>query len=125
MTQLPGIAGEIEAAIGLDATVTLLRARGGTEIEVPVRAKGSLLVKLIGLEAAETLIETMGPGRLTLPCASLRGARAREAKAMQMLRDGASNSEVALACDMHVRTAGRLRKKLDAEKQSRQGRLDL
>lgn len=125
MTQLPGIAGEIEEAIGLAATAALLKARGGTDINVPVRAKGSLLAELIGVADAQKLIDTMGPGRLTLPCGHFRGAKAREAEAIEMLRNGASNSEVALTCGMHQRTVTRLRRKLDAEKASRQGALDL
>jgi len=43
MTTLPGVAGQIETVIGLELTVLLLRRRGGTQITIPVRPKGSIL----------------------------------------------------------------------------------
>lgn len=111
MTHLPGIAGMIEAVIGLERTTVLLRARGGTEFEIPVSAKGSLLASIIGEEAAEKLIDTFGHGRLTLPCSHMRGAHAeRLAKrrhAERLLREGKTEMEVALAADLHIRTVRR------------------
>lgn len=120
MTQLPGIAGEIEAAIGLDLTVRLLKRRGGTEITIPVRARGSMLADIVGLHAAERLVATIGPGKVMLPCGSMRGARARRAEAMRMLRAGASIREVALACDLHSRSVSNYRAEIEAEAGRRQ-----
>lgn len=125
MTQLPGIAGEIEAIIGLDLTIRLLKRRGGTQIAVPVRAKGSRLAEIVGLHAAERMILALGPGKLTLPCASMRGAKARRAEAIAMLRAGASLSQVALACDLHTRTVSNYRAQIDAESGDRQLNLPL
>lgn len=51
MTTLPGIAGQIEQAIGLDLAVRLLRRRGGTQVTIPVRPAGSYLAEVIGIEA--------------------------------------------------------------------------
>lgn len=123
MSQLPGIAGRIEEEIGLDLAVILLKRRGGTQLSIPVRPRGSMLAEIIGLPAAEKLFAALGPGKITLPCGHLRGARARRADAMRMLRDGASLQEVALACDMHTRTVSQYRAKLEAEAGKRQ--LDL
>lgn len=123
MTQLPGIAGQIEEAIGLDLTARLLKKRGGTEVTIPVRARGSMLADLVGLHAAEKVIEAIGPGKVTLPCAYMRGAKGRRAEAIRMLRAGASLREVALACDMHTRTVSNYRAELDAEAGAAQMRL--
>jgi hypothetical protein len=125
MTQLPGIAGEIEAIIGLDLTVRLLKRRGGTQIAIPVRAKGSKLSEIIGLHATERLSLAFGPGKLTLPCGSMRGARARRAEAIAMLRRGASLAQVALACDLHTRTVSNYRAQIEAEGHGKQLKLPL
>lgn len=121
MTQLPGLAGEIEAAIGLEATAQLLRARGGTAVEIPTRARGSALATLIGVEACAALIDALGPGRVMLPCAGFRGRdaaqRDRKAKAVAMLRAGHSAREVALACDLAQRTVHKYREDLDDDAQ--------
>lgn len=129
MTQFPGIAGEIEDLIGLDLTVTLLRARGGTQIALPQRVPGSHLEQLIGLEAAEALVEYFGAGRLALPMGSMRGVARynaeRRAQAERMLRAGESAMSVALACDLTVRTVHRYRAEMEAEACARQGKLDI
>jgi len=117
MTQLAGLAGEIEDAIGLEQAVTLLRRRGGTEVSVPVRPKGSALAEIIGEEATEKLVSALGPGRLQLPMAGLRGAEQlrleRRERAMRMLRDGASLAKVALACELSQRTVSKYRAEID------------
>lgn len=112
---LPGIAGEIEALIGLELTRRLLRRRGGCQIVIPVRAHGSLLAEIIGEEAAGELIRGMGVGRITLPCGDQRGPKARRAEAKAMLRAGASIQQVALACDLHTRTVSKYRAEIAAE----------
>lgn len=123
MTTLPGIAGQIEEAIGLDLTVRLLRRRGGTEFTIPVRASGSLLAEIIGIEAAVTLIDHLGPGKIMLPCSQMRGASARRGTAKRMLREGASIAQVALACDLHSRTVSNYRAEIEKEAGERQLRL--
>lgn len=120
MTQLPGIAGQIEEAIGLDLAVRLLKRRGGCEVHIPRRVRGSQLAEIIGEEAATRVAETLGPGKVLLPCGNLRGQFARRADAMRMLRQGASLQQVALACDMHTRTVSRLRAEIEAESGARQ-----
>ncbi|SMH35976.1 hypothetical protein [Maritimibacter sp. HL-12] len=124
--ELPGVAAEIEALIGLDLTVKLLKARGGTDIEIPARADGSKLAGIIGVKATDALIRDLGRGRITLPCAFMRGQGARRHDAREMLRAGKSVREVALACDMHQRTVARIKADLDAaDADARQGRLPL
>ncbi|MCA3479548.1 MAG: hypothetical protein IOD00_02775 [Rhodobacter sp.] len=125
MTLFRGLAGQIEAVIGREATATLLRRWGGCQIAVPVRAAGSALEKVIGPEAAGQMIAAFGPGKMTLPCADARGTRRRRAEAMAMLRAGASLQQVALACDLHTRTVSLYREQIEAEAGSRQGKLPL
>lgn len=120
MTQLPGIAGEIEAAIGLELTLRLLKRRGGTQINIPVKARGSMLAEIIGLHATERLIHSIGYGKVTLPCGYMRGAKARRAEAKRMLLQGASISQVALACDLHSRTVSNYRAELEAAQGDKQ-----
>lgn len=120
MTQLPGIAGQIEEAIGLDLAVRLLKRRGGCEIHIPRRIKGSQLAEILGEDAAARVADALGPGKVLLPCGYLRGQFARRAEAKRMLRQGASLQEVALACDMHTRSVSRLRAEIEAEAQTRQ-----
>ena len=129
MTQLPGIAGEIEGVIGLDLAVVLLRARGGTEITLPQPVPGSHLEQLVGGEAAEAMVEYFGAGRLRLPLASMRGVARynaeRRARAIDLLRAGESAMSVALACDLNLRTVHRYRAEMEAVACARQGKLDI
>ena len=115
MTTFPGIAGQIEALIGIDLTVQLLRRWGGCQIKIPAQARGSKLAEVIGVDAAEDIIRYIGHGKITLPCGSMRGQKRRRAEAMDMLRAGASIQQVALACDLHTRTVTNYRAELDAE----------
>lgn len=115
MTTFPGIAGQIEALIGIDLTVQLLRRWGGCQIKIPAQARGSKLAEVIGVDAAEDIIRYIGHGKITLPCGSMRGQKRRRAEAIGMLRAGASIQQVALACDLHTRTVTNYRAELDAE----------
>jgi hypothetical protein len=120
MTQLPGIAGQIEQAIGLDLTVRLLKRRGGCEVHIPRRVAGSTLAEIVGEDAAAKIVQALGPGKVLLPCAHMRGQFARRAEARAMLRAGQSLQQVALACDMHTRTVSRLRAEIEHEAGARQ-----
>jgi hypothetical protein len=125
MTLFPGIAGEIEAVIGAERTALLLKRRGGCQISIPVRAAGSLLAEIVGADAAQRLSDVLGPGRITLPCGHMRGARRRRAEAKAMLAGGASIQAVALACDLHTRTVSNYRAELEAEAGTSQMQLPL
>lgn len=117
---LPGLAGEIEAVIGLELTAKLLKERGGTDISIPLRAKGSALAKIVGQRACEALIREIGPGKVALPSAGFRGRdaerAARKRRAMEMLRAGHSLREVALECDLAQRTVSNYRDELEDDR---------
>jgi hypothetical protein len=102
---LPGIAREIEAVIGTELTLRLLEKRGGSEIKVPTKARGTKLAEWVGEDAAQKIVDVIGPGKLELPCGDLRGAKGRRRRGIAMLERGATLEEVAFECDVHVRTA--------------------
>lgn len=104
MTEFTGVAAQIAEIIGDELTAQLLRRRGGMELTIPVRPKGSMLAEIIGEAAALDLSVELGPGKIVLPCAHLRGAGARRAEAKRMLAEGASIAETAKACGLHTRT---------------------
>jgi len=122
---LPGIAGQVEEAIGRELTERLLKRRGGTEVSIPKFARGSMLAEIVGIHAAEKLIREIGPGRIILPLGAMRGTKARKAAAKRMLRQGASVNQVALACDMHSRTVQNYRAEIEDEGPERQLKLPL
>lgn len=107
----------LQAAIGEVSTNRLLRARGGTQVTIPARARGSWIAELIGEQEAEFLIAALGPApvKLTLPMANMRGPGARRRKARTMLAEGRSLAEVAHACDLHERTVSRVRAAMDKD----------
>jgi len=53
----------------------------------------------------------------------MRGQSRRRAEAIEMLRQGASIQQVAMACDLHTRTVSNYRAALDAEAGSNQMQL--
>ena len=125
MTLFRGLAAEIEEAIGREATLALLGRWGGCQIALPVKAEGSALAGVIGVDAAAALIRAFGHGKITLPCADARGMRRRRAQAIAMLRAGRSLQEVALACDLHTRTVSLYRADIEAEAGAAQMKLPL
>lgn len=106
MSALPGILADVEEAAGQAAALQLAREFGGTQISLSA-AKSSALVRVVGLDAARKIVQKLGRGRVMVPMANLRGQRARRAAATRMFAGGASARDVALACDIHERTAWR------------------
>ena len=103
--RLTGLAAEIAAVIGAEATFRLLMKRGGMLVKIPQRVEGSVLEELVGTEAAEALSGYFGAGlELHLPAAHLRGAGGRRAMGVAMLMRGENQFAVALACDVAIRT---------------------
>ncbi len=108
---LPGVLAEIADVAGVEAAWALARAKGGTNIYVPVTADdGHWLPKLVGRAAADKIcahfqISTTG-ARLLIPLAKLADQQARMREAVSA---GMSNNEAALAAGMHERSARRYR----------------
>ncbi|GAB4366886.1 MAG: hypothetical protein Kow00114_25150 [Kiloniellaceae bacterium] len=56
----------IEAA-GEDAALIIVRERGGSRVQIPNRAEGSMLEKLVGLDAARAITDALAGERLEIP----------------------------------------------------------
>ena len=127
MTTFPGIAGQIEEAIGIELTTLLIRRWGGLSCAIPVKARGSKLAEVVGFEAAEAIIRAIGPGKIVLPCAAMRGVRRqmaeRKAGAMAALQRGRSLHQVAVEFDLHTRTVSKYRAELEAGRDAPQMQL--
>jgi hypothetical protein len=108
MSRLPGLLEHVEAVAGTAAALELAKALGGVRISISARP-GSTLVKHLGPEVAAALVARLGRGEMFVPMATVRGQKGRRAGAAQMLAKGVSVSQAALACDIHERTAWRLK----------------
>lgn len=109
---LPNLLADVEAVAGTAAALRLARMRGGTKITISARP-GSALVKILGQTAATALVARVGGGEVMVPMAHGRGQKGRQAAAAMMISKGAKVREVALACDIHERTAWRVKRRMD------------
>ncbi|MCU0882056.1 MAG: hypothetical protein MUF14_05240 [Hyphomonadaceae bacterium] len=126
MSTFKGQAAMIASIIGEVATARLLSARGGTELEIPLKVEGSLLAQLIGQADAARLQAALGPGKFTVPAGPGRGREARKRRALARLQAGESLMAVALAEDVHLRTVSRFKAELEGGLQpALQRQLDL
>lgn len=76
---LPGSLSEIKEVIGLDATINLVRAFGGTRIYVPAKmGPGHKLIAALGEEASTALSKRFKGEEIAVP---------RAAKALKAVRD--------------------------------------
>lgn len=105
---LPGILQDVAELAGIQKALELARRYGGTQISISDDSD-SVLVQVIGQEAAARLVERRSREKVMVPMANVRGQRGRQATARQMLDRGASVRDVALACDIHERTVFRLK----------------
>lgn len=101
---------QIALVAGDKAALTLIERLGGTELKISGR-KGGKLARLVGDEAARKIVEALGPEKIVIPMGLSRGQRGRRAMVAKMLAAGAGLTETALACDVHERTARRVRLK--------------
>lgn len=117
---LPGVLAEIAEVAGEDAALAIAQARGGTQVYVPpVPPEDHWLCQLVGVTAAREIADALTCGisgrRLELPLGPAgHGANIR-AKVDAMLRDGASERDIALATRYTTRAIRRRRAKLGLE----------
>ncbi len=109
MDRLPGILGEIAAEVSESAAIKLAAARGGTQFEMPQKAEGSELARIVGEEDAVAIIRLIGHGRIKIPGGAYGGGGRRRARAVAMLRAGKSIRETALECGYDQRSIERLK----------------
>jgi hypothetical protein len=117
---LPGVLAEIAEVAGDDAALAIAQARGGTQVYVPpVPPEDHWLCQLVGLKAARDIADllTCGVGgrRLEVPLGPAGHAANIRAKVDAMLRDGASERDIALATRYTTRAIRRRRAKLGLE----------
>lgn len=108
MSGLPGILSAIARVTNAGVALRLAQARGGTEMTFSARRE-SALSKLVGQESARKIVDELGASRFMIPMASARGQHGRRAAVRKMLAEGATLNQAALACDVHVRTARRIK----------------
>ena len=111
MAELTGILQTIAEVAGEDAARKLARDRGGRRMKFSAAPK-SVLSKIVGVEAAQKIVAELGREARTIPMADLRGRGRRQAAAARLLSEGMNAQQVAVATDIHERTARRIREKL-------------
>ena len=112
---LPDLLARVARACGRATALALAKEFGGVVVDVPKKpSPHHKLVRAIGIEATEKLIDLFGNGPLTVPLGPFKSqAKAREAT-RQNLRAGMSTMKTARAVGIHERTVRRVRRKLVA-----------
>ncbi len=115
---LPGFLGEVAEVAGREAAEALARAYGGQRIKIPNKpTEKTALTKAVGLEAARRIAEHFGTDDKVVPMGYFRGRGARMARMARLIEQGASNNEIAAACEVHMRTVQRLHRKIENQDQ--------
>ena len=96
LSHLPPLARELAECLGIDATLALVRALGGTRVYVPA-SPGEDLVELLGAYAATALCEQFTGESLDIPRCDKALRAARNASVLAALAAGESLNTVARA----------------------------
>lgn len=56
----------IEAA-GEQAALSIALARGGSRLTIPMRAEGTVLEELVGIDAARAIVDSLGGAEIKIP----------------------------------------------------------
>lgn len=57
----------IADAAGIEAALTIALAKGGTRLRIPQKAEGSILEKVVGIDAAMAIVECLADERIEIP----------------------------------------------------------
>lgn len=125
---LPDILQEIADIAGEDAALAIASARGGTQVYIPpVPDIDHWLCRLIGVNNARKVAEhlTCGVGgrRVNLPLGPASSAARVRARVDEMIREGRSERDIALATRYDIRSIRRRRKRMGTIPEPRQMRL--
>lgn len=106
---------DLAAIIGFTATVRLSSWFGGKNLYVPksVEPDGALAA-LVGMSAAKRLSAEFGYDHLAVPSLATALREGRYAKMCEMMANGRSMGEVALAMEMGLRRVQQLRVEFEA-----------
>lgn len=99
----------IRDVAGLPAALLLMKERGGVQISIPEIAQGSALAKIVGIEAAELIVQVLPTQTFIVPFGPYGGARQRRNSVRVALAGGASVSEAALQNNVHMRSVKRVK----------------
>lgn len=124
-TDLPGVLAQIANVAGEDAAIAIARARGGTQVYIPPEpGPDHWLTRLIGMAAARAVADelTCGVGsiRVDLPLGPDGHAAQARARVDAMLREGASERDIALATRYTIRGIRRRRALMGKVRDDRQ-----
>lgn len=114
MSRLPGILADVADVAGVRVALELARRHGGQVLNVS-DVKGTAFVLAVGEEAARLLVQRIGRARVVVPMAQVRGQNGRRAALAAMLANDATVSQAAEACDVHTRTAWRVKARVKDE----------
>lgn len=112
---LPGVLGKIASVAGEAAAVAISARRGGTRVYIPSKVTNRhWLVDTVGREAAKKVCKLLARQKVEIPL-SIGGAyrtlnRAVAKHVHQLIKDGASEAEIARAVGITGRTVRRHRR---------------
>ena len=110
LESLPPLMVQVAAAIGVDATETLInRFSGGPQIYIPIKMQGHMIEHLIGIDAADALARDFGGRYIAFPkCAkATREKRNREIVELKTVKHWTLN-QVANATGLTVSSVCRI-----------------
>ena len=123
---LPGVLALIAEEISLDLAVRLAELKGGREIYIPKNpGPETSLARMVGLENARLLFQTLGNGKLLVPAGNIGGQTGRRQRVAMLLDQGVSHSDIAAKVDVHLRTVERVAASLRDPDRENQGDLFL
>lgn len=123
-TDLPGVLREIAEIVGVDATLTLARARGGTEVYIPAQSRpGHWLVKAVGEQAARRICREYAGATLMLPLGPTGTMAQARHVADRMIREGHSSAAIASTVGLTTRAIERRRQRRRDRRDPRQTEL--
>lgn len=110
---LPPVLRRLSDMIGPEPILRMIEEAGGRTIFIPIRPReNSLIVKLVGMLAAERIAVEFGGLKISVPPSHLSGPAMRQRKGMALLREGKSLSTVAFELRAARSTVQAWRRKL-------------
>jgi len=57
----------LKEAAGIEAALKIALARGGSRMEIPQKAEGSILAEIVGIDAARKIVNDLAGERIEIP----------------------------------------------------------
>jgi len=121
---LPGVLGDIARAAGEEAALSIAQKFGGTRVYIPSKPRADhWLCGLVGEEAAQAIGDELtggfiGGARIDLPIGPAGHQETARAKVDRMIKDGASERDIALASRYTTRGVRKRKAKLRDDTQA-------